>query len=103
MRLVYVLASYALFWILFPVLCVHRKTRNGLLQRLGLYPPGVLPRSGSPRVWLHGASAGDLLALSPMIPQLRRRFPGCKVVMSTTTNTGYLMARERLAAQIDAV
>lgn len=103
MRLLYVLASYLLFWLLFPALSLHRKTRSGLLQRLGFYPPGALPEGGGPRIWLHGASAGDLLALSPMIPGLRERFPGCKVIMSTITDTGYLMARERLARQIDAV
>ncbi|MFL5320759.1 MAG: 3-deoxy-D-manno-octulosonic acid transferase [Myxococcaceae bacterium] len=102
MRIIYIIASYVLFWLLFPVLCLHRKTRNGLMQRLGFYPPGLLPESGSPRIWLHGASAGDLLALSPMISQLRSRFPGCKVILSTTTNTGYLMATERLKGQIDA-
>src|SRR4051812_40470453 len=100
MRFLYVVASYLLFLVLFPLLCVHRKTRNGLLQRLGFYPAGRLPEGGSPRVWLHGASAGDLLALSPMIKQLRLRFPNAKVILSTTTNTGYMMASERLAGQI---
>ncbi len=102
MRLLYVLASYLLFVVLLPILCLHRKTRNGLFQRLGFYPPGRLPEGGSPRVWLHGASAGDLLALSPMIGQLRARFPNAKIILSTTTNTGYMMASERLATQIDA-
>jgi 3-deoxy-D-manno-octulosonic-acid transferase len=102
MRLLYLLASYLAFWLLFPALSLHRKTRRGLLQRLGFYPAGLLPEGGSPRIWLHGASAGDLLALSPMISRLRSRFPQSKIVLSTTTNTGYLMATERLAKQIDA-
>lgn len=103
MHLLYVVASYLLFALLFPVLALHRKTRNGLLQRMGFYPPEVLPPHSGPRVWMHGASAGDLLSLSPMIPHLRARFPGCQVVMTTVTNTGYLMARDRLGKQIDAV
>jgi len=103
MRFLYVVASYLAFWALFPVLALHRKTRNGLLQRLGFYPRGTVPEGGSPVVWMHGASAGDLLSLSPMIRNLRDRFPGCKVVMSTITNTGHLMASERLRKQIDAV
>jgi 3-deoxy-D-manno-octulosonic-acid transferase len=103
MRLLYVLASYLLFALLFPVLSVHRKTRNGLLQRLGFYPAGILPPGQGPTLWLHGASAGDLLALSPMFAPLRARFPGCRIVLSTTTNSGYMMARERLAKQIDTV
>ena len=85
------------------MLRLHRKTRSGLLQRLGFYAPGCFAGGRAPRIWLHGASAGDLLALSPMIGRLRERFPGCTVILSTITNTGYLMATERLATQIDAV
>lgn len=103
MRLLYVLASYVLFAALFPVLSVYRKTRHGLLQRLGFYAPGALPAGSGPMLWLHGASAGDLLALSPMFGPLRERFPGCRILLSTTTNTGYLMAKDRLAKQIDGV
>jgi 3-deoxy-D-manno-octulosonic-acid transferase len=103
MRIAYVLASYLLFWVLFPALCLSKKTRNGLKQRLGFYSAGALPEGGAPRVWLHGASAGDLLALSPMIRLLRSRFPRCRIIVSTTTNTGFMMASERLARVIDAI
>ncbi|MGQ0507952.1 MAG: 3-deoxy-D-manno-octulosonic acid transferase, partial [Myxococcaceae bacterium] len=103
MRLLYVLASYVAFALLWPLLALHRKTRNGWWERLGFYRPGALPEGGGPRIWLHGASAGDLLALSPMIGQLRQRFPDCKVFLSTMTNSGYMMASERLASQVDAV
>lgn len=103
MRLLYILASYLLFALLFPLLSVHRKTRKGLLQRLGFYPADLLPVGGGPRVWLHGASAGDLLALSPMISLLKEKVPEVRLVLSTTTNTGYLMARQRLAREVDAI
>jgi 3-deoxy-D-manno-octulosonic-acid transferase len=103
MRLLYIVASYLFFLLLFPVLCAHRKTRNGFLQRLGFYRQPHLPSGGGPRIWLHGASAGDLLALSPMVRLLKERFPDCRVILSTITNTGYLMASERLASQVDAV
>jgi 3-deoxy-D-manno-octulosonic-acid transferase len=103
MRLLYVLASYLLFALLFPVLALHPKTRPGLAQRFGFYPRGLVPRGGGPRIWLHGASAGDLLALSPLIPRLRARFPGARILLSTTTNSGHMMARQRLAGQVDAV
>ncbi len=103
MRLLYVLLSYFVFGIALPVLCLHRKTRDGLRQRLGFYRPEDLPPGGEPRIWLHGASAGDLLALSPMIDRLRKRFPDARIILSTITNTGYLMAKERLAQKIDAV
>lgn len=103
MRLLYVIATWLAFVVLFPVLSLMKKTREGLGQRFGFYPPSLLPKGGAPRIWLHGASAGDLLALSPMIVRLRARFPDAKVIISTITNTGALMARERLSKQIDAV
>ncbi|MFL5355671.1 3-deoxy-D-manno-octulosonic acid transferase [Archangium sp.] len=104
MRLLYVLASYLLFAVLFPVLSLHRKTRHGLRQRLGFYAPGELPPRGpGPTFWMHGASAGDLLALSPMFGPLRARFPGCRIVLSTMTNSGYMMGKGRLAKQVDGV
>jgi len=104
MHWVYVLASYLAFIVLFPALALHRKTRHGLWQRLGFYPEELLAPSGSgPTLWLHGASAGDLLALSPMFGLLREAVPGCRLMVSTITNTGYLMAKERLAKQVDAV
>jgi 3-deoxy-D-manno-octulosonic-acid transferase len=103
LRLLYVLLSWAAFLLLAPVLLVHRKTRAGFLQRFGFYAAGAVPPGGWPRVWLHGASAGDLQALAPMMRRFRERFPGCRLVVSTITNTGFLMARDRLAAEVDAV
>ncbi|MHA7629738.1 3-deoxy-D-manno-octulosonic acid transferase [Corallococcus sp. M7] len=103
MRLLYVVATYVLFALLFPVLCVYRKTRHGLKQRLGFYGPGDIPKGEGPLLWLHGASAGDLLALAPMFGPLRKQFPGCRIVLSTMTDSGHAMARDRLAKQIDGV
>lgn len=103
MRFIYVIATWLLFVALFPILALMRKTRDGFWERLGFYPKGLLPKPGSICIWLHGASAGDLLALSPMIDRLRRRFPEAKVIVSTLTNTGHLMATERLKRSIDAV
>ena len=101
-HLVYAAVSYLAFGLLWPFLLVHPKTRRGIARRLGIYPRGFLARAARPRVWLHGASAGDLLALKPMALELKRRFPGCTVVMSTLTNSGYLMAKERLK-EVDEV
>lgn len=103
MRLLYIVATWLAFIILFPVLALMKKTRDGAWQRFGFFPPGLIPEGGGPRIWLHGASAGDLLALAPMIDRLRTRFPAARVIVSTMTNTGHLMATERLAKKIDAV
>lgn len=102
MHFVYAIVSYLVFGLLWPALLVYRKTRSGVARRLGIYPQGFLARAKGPRIWMHGASAGDLLALKPMVGELKQRFPGCTVVMSTLTNSGYAMARERLP-EVDEV
>ncbi len=103
MRLLYVVLSWVAFLLLAPVLLLHRKTRAGLLQRFGFYPAASIPAGGWPRIWLHGASAGDLQALAPMMRRFRERYPECRILVSTITNTGFLMARERLSADLDTV
>jgi 3-deoxy-D-manno-octulosonic-acid transferase len=102
MRILYRVVSYLLFALALPVLLLHPKLRHGLRRRLGLYPEGFLAEGPGPRIWLHGASAGDLLALLPVIEGLRQRFPGATLIVSTLTNSGYLMARDRLR-NVDAI
>ena len=82
MRILYVLASYVLFAVLFPVLCCTGRRAHGFGSGSASTRRATLPEGAGPRIWLHGASAGDLLALSPMIGPLRERFPGCRIVLS---------------------
>jgi 3-deoxy-D-manno-octulosonic-acid transferase len=96
-HLTYVLASYLLFLVGLPVLLTHPKLRHGLRQRLGLYRPSLDLGEGSPRIWLHGASAGDLLSLQPMMKELKARHPACCIIVTTMTNSGQEMARRKLA------
>ena len=96
MHLLYALASYLLFLVGLPVLLTHPKLRHGFAERLGFYRGRALGQ-GSPRIWLHGASAGDLLSLQPMMKELKARDPGCCVIVSTMTNSGLEMARKKLA------
>ncbi len=102
MAFLYSVAIVALVALLFPFLAVYSKTRSGTARRFGFYPKGAFASLGRPRFWLHGASAGDLLSLSPMVRELRARFPGCGIVMSTLTNSGYQMGKERIK-DVDAI
>src|SRR5512138_3203251 len=97
MHLLYAIASYLLFVVALPVLLTHPKLRHGIPFRLGLYRPSFDRGRGSPRIWLHGASAGDLLSLQPMMKELKARLPGCCIIVSTITNSGLAMARKKLS------
>ena len=96
MHLFYAIASYALFLVALPVLLWHPKLRHGIPFRLGFYKRSFDLGRGTPRIWLHGASAGDLLSLQPMMKELKARLPGCCIIVTTITNSGLAMARKRL-------
>ena len=96
MHILYALASYVLFLALLPVLLFHPKIRHGIPFRLGFYRRSFSTGQGTPRIWLHGASSGDLLSLQPMMKELKRRLPGCCIVVTTITNSGLAMARKKL-------
>jgi 3-deoxy-D-manno-octulosonic-acid transferase len=95
-HLLYAIASYLLFVVALPVLLWHPKLRHGVPFRLGFYRRSFDRGQGTPRIWLHGASAGDLLSLQPMMKELKARLPGCCIIVTTITNSGLAMARKKL-------
>ncbi len=97
MHALYALASYVLFLVGLPMLLTHPKLRHGIAFRLGLYKRSFRRGAGTPRIWMHGASAGDLLSLQPMMKELKARLPGCCLIVTTITNSGFEIARRRLA------
>ena len=96
MHALYAIGSYLAALLLLPMLLFHPKLRHGIRERLGFYRSREAPGSGSPRIWLHGASAGDLLSLQPMMRELKERVPGCCLVVTTITNSGLEMARAKI-------
>jgi 3-deoxy-D-manno-octulosonic-acid transferase len=71
----------------------HGKYRAGLRQRLGNVPAHLA--GTQPSIWVHAVSVGEVLAVSGLVNELRRRYPQHRVVVSTTTNTGQRLARKR--------
>ena len=73
-------------------------------QRLGLYPPSVSAGiSGSPRIWLHAVSVGEVGAAVAIIEALTATMPDCAIVLSTTTTSGQNFAREKLPANVTRI
>jgi len=85
-------------WWLWKMATTH-KYREGLLKRLGRVPQSLagLDRN-QPPIWLHAVSVGEVLAVSRLVGELDRAFPGHRLVVSTTTRTGQTLARERFGA-----
>ncbi len=89
---VFLLAS--LPWLV--VAAVRRgKYRTGWgAKLLGLVP---LRTSTAPCVWLHAVSLGEVSLIGPLVAEIRRRHPDWQIAVSTTTLTGYELARLRYA------
>ena len=73
----------------------HRKYRRGWSERLGRVPQRLLRESCEETIWIHAVSVGEVLAVSGLVAELRRQLPGWKIVVSTTTDTGQKLARQR--------
>lgn len=66
-------------------------------ERLGRLPREMAARAaGGGAIWIHAVSVGEVLAAKPLMEGLKKKFPGRAVFVSTTTETGQRLARERL-------
>ena len=87
------------WWLLRMV--TTQRYREGLRQRVG----GVSAQlraaiEGKRTVWLHAVSVGEVLAASRLVGELEAVLGvGFCVVISTTTRTGQVLARERFGAE----
>ena len=77
------------------------KYRKGVGSRLGMLPAHLcsLAAAGKPVVWVHAVSVGEILAVAGLIEEMRRRFTGCAIAISTTTSTGHKLAGDRFGAE----
>ncbi len=69
------------------------KYRHKFGQRFAIYSPRVrekLSRGGW--TWIHAVSVGEVLIAQKLIRELKRREPDLRVVLSTTTSTGFALA-----------
>jgi len=73
----------------------HGKYRRGWSERLGSVPQRLLRHNGEETIWVHAVSVGEVLAIVPVIAALRAQLPGWRIVVSTTTDTGQRLARQR--------
>ncbi len=82
-------------WWLWKMATTH-KYRDGLLERLGRVLRPARPNEAV--IWLHAVSVGEVLAVSRLVSELDRAFPGHQLFISTTTRTGQALACERFGS-----
>ena len=73
----------------------HGKYRTGWSERLGTVPDRLFHDVSPNTIWIHAVSVGEVLASSQVIEQLKGQLPGWRIVVSTTTDTGQKLARQR--------
>jgi 3-deoxy-D-manno-octulosonic-acid transferase len=83
---------------------IQGKSRAGFRERLGLVPPEAaeLGHHDDPVVWFQACSVGEVAAVEPVVKALRELEPMAHVVLTTTTPTGYDLARKR-SLELDAL
>lgn len=77
------------------------KYREGLGNRLGMVPSHLrsLAAAGKPVIWIHAVSVGEILAVAGLIQEMRERFAGYAIAISTTTSTGHKLAGDRFGPE----
>jgi 3-deoxy-D-manno-octulosonic-acid transferase len=102
------------------VLLAKERCRPGLPQRLGLAEGSFglsglfgafeqkkpneqnkLNQPNQPVIWIHAVSLGEVVAVTPLVHELHRRHPECRLVVSTVTETGREAVERRLAGVAD--
>ena len=79
------------------------KYRHSMGPKFGLNRPDLYESmQGTPRIWVHAVSVGEVTAAAPIMASLRADFPGACLIMSTGTETGHEMAR-RLIPEATAI
>ncbi len=83
--------------VILGVLLAKQRCRRGLPQRLGLlaaqpFKLGVAAAC----IWIHAVSLGEVVAVAPLVRELRRRYPDARLVVSTVTETGREAVEQRL-------
>jgi 3-deoxy-D-manno-octulosonic-acid transferase len=76
---------------------VTGKYRKSIGPKLGFAAPQEgEDMKGTPRIWVHAVSVGEVTAAAPIVAALRERFPLAAIVLSTSTETGQEMARKTI-------
>jgi 3-deoxy-D-manno-octulosonic-acid transferase len=96
----YRLAFIPALLVLTPRYLLRMSKRGGyradFSHRFGAHPELPPKQRGRPRIWLQAVSVGEMLAIGPLLEGLKQS--GAEVYLTTTTSTGYKLARERYAS-----
>jgi 3-deoxy-D-manno-octulosonic-acid transferase len=97
MYLVYSVLTFIVFAALSPYFLYqavrYKKYVGGLRQRLGLLPI-TFNVDAETSIWIHAVSVGEVLMVRALTSDLKARYPGLRLFLSTTTIAGQQIARK---------
>ncbi len=108
MYIIYNVLITLVFIILVLPYFLYRLTRekgfgHRLRQTMGLVRrEEIEPVEGTNCIWIHGASVGEMVAISPLVKEIKKVMPEKKVLVSAVTVGGYDMAK-RIMPEADAI
>ncbi len=80
------------------------KYRHKFGQRFAIYSPRVLNKLKRERnVWVHAVSVGEVLIALKLIGEMKKSDPSLRVVLSTTTSTGFRLASRRRTEWLEPI
>jgi len=106
--ILYTLLTSVLFILLVPPFWLYSRITGRyaeyFMERLGFIPPemGKIPL-GSPRIWIHAVSLGEVKVAASIIHALKHILPDCSLIVSTTTESGRNLAQETFNGQIPVI
>src|SRR5271155_6210563 len=108
LQVIYNVGFMTFFFITGPFFLWRLWRRGKLLpqfgQRFGLYAKDVRKRlAPGADLWIHAVSVGEVMIARVLIRHLREMRPDLRVVVSTTTGTGFTVAKERLEDELTSV
>jgi 3-deoxy-D-manno-octulosonic-acid transferase len=96
MRSLYTAAALIAVGAVYAPLAAFRRITRGVPMHVSARLGRWAPLSGrGPRIWLHAVSVGEVIAATPLVDGLRWRYPSLPLVLTTVTDTGAKVARER--------
>ncbi len=87
--------------VVIPLIWLHHRYRgtnfSRFYHRLGNYPEKLYKGLvGSPKIWLHAVSVGEVGVAAAIGNVLLQQWPGCRLMISTTREQGYARACDLL-------
>jgi len=108
MRLLYTICYSLGFVLLSPVFLYKMwkrgKYKENFFQRFGRYVTEMsrkLSEKNERRCWVQAVSVGEVNLAFTFIAALRKRFPELRVILTTTTSTGYALAQQKLPKEVE--